>query len=413
MTSYPVAYIAAQGDGVVLREGDKPVFVAGVAPGDSVEIEASGQIVSIKPGPNRASSACSHFSLQPGQGCGGCSLQHVALPAYHSWIADRIMMALNQQGIAVQQVMPSHLSLPGTRRRANLRALRTGRHVQIGFNVERAHRLVDLGDCAILHPSLFALLAPLRELFLSTIPEGRVATVQMTLTQSGVDMVLGGLIGKGLEFTQHLTDFAEQCDLARLCIQGPVGLDVIVERRAPIIHLGGCMVRVPPGAFLQATQDGQEALISAVQEAVGKGAEIADLFCGLGTFALPLAQGAKVHAVDAGQSLIHTLERAAKENQRPLTVEHRDLFRRPLIVQELKRFGAVVFDPPRAGAKEQVEQIVQSAVDKVVAVSCNPNTFARDAKMLIDGGYSLSRLWPVGQFLWSTHIELAAEFQRI
>ncbi|MCH8685916.1 class I SAM-dependent RNA methyltransferase [Pedomonas mirosovicensis] len=409
-TRLTVSHLGAQGDGVAPAPGlPKPVYVPGGVPGDTVVVDDKGKVLDLIPGPNRAEAVCLHFGL-----CGGCTLQHVAPELYHGWLTDRILMALQQHDItlAPDAIVAPHVSPPQTRRRATFRAVRRGKQVELGFNVERAHTLVDLSECHVLSPALFGLLPALRGLLAKELTDGHAASIAVTLTEAGVDLTLGGLKRKGLAQDELLTRFAEENDLARLSIDTGLGVDVIIERRAPIIRFGGVAVRLPVGAFLQATPDGEAALQAAVIESVGKAKDVADLFAGLGTFALPLSAKARVLASDAGKVSLEALQRAANEAQRPVRIEHRDLFRRPFTALELKRFQAVVIDPPRAGAQAQCAEIAKSAVPVVVAVSCNPNTFARDARLLIDGGYRLERLWPVGQFLWSAHVELVARFTR-
>lgn len=410
-TQLTVTHLGAQGDGVAPNPGaPKPVYVPGGVPGDTAVVDEKGRVVELIPGPNRAAPPCQHFGA-----CGGCTLQHLAPELYHQWLQDRILMALAQHDITVppENIASPHVSPPLTRRRATFRATRRGKKIDLGFNVERAHTLVDLAECHVLHPDLFRLLEPVRTLLARELTDGHAASVAVTLTDTGVDMTLGGLKRKGLAQDEALTRFAEETDLARLSIDTGTGIDVIIERRTPLIHFGGVPVRLPVGAFLQATLDGEAALQAAVLASIGpKAKNVADLFAGLGTFALPLSQIAKVLASDAGKISLDSLQRAANEAQRPVKIEHRDLFRRPFTAPELKKFDAVVFDPPRAGASAQCAEIARSAVPVVVAVSCNPNTFARDARLLLDGGYRLERLWPVGQFLWSAHVELVARFTR-
>lgn len=411
MTSLTVTHLGAQGDGVAPNPGaPRPVFVPGGVPGDTAVVNEKGWVVELVPGPNRAEPPCRHFGA-----CGGCTLQHVKPELYHAWLADRILMALGQHDITVppEAIAAPHVSPPNTRRRATFRATRKGKTVELGFNVERAHKLVDLQECHVLHPDLFRLLAPLRGLLATELTDGHAASVAVTLTDTGVDLLLGGLKRKGLQQDEVLTRFAEDNDLARLSFDTGVGVDVIIERRAPVVHFGGVPVRLPTSAFLQATPDGEAALQAAVLETIGPRAKnVADLFAGLGTFALPLSATARVVASDAGKVSLDQLQRAANEAMRPVKVEHRDLFRRPFTALELKKFDAVVIDPPRAGAQAQCAELAKSSVSVVAAVSCNPNTFARDARLLIDGGYRLERLWPVGQFLWSAHVELVARFTR-
>lgn len=392
------------GDGVAHLPNGTPLYAPGAAPGD--EVDDSGAVIAH--GPNRAAPVCLHFGV-----CGGCQLQHVTEAVYRQWLGDRIVMALRQHEILAAVMAPAHLSPPRTRRRARMRAIRTAGGVILGFNEKRAHRIVDVADCPVLHPALQALVAPLRALLRPLMGEGRAVLVDMTLSDSGIDLILADLARQGLAGQEALAAFADSQDLARLSLKDAAGIDILVERRAPVLHLGGTAAALPPEAFMQATRDGEAALIQAVLDMTGPAAKVADLFCGIGTFALPLAAaGHVVHGADAAGPSVKALDRAARAGARRLTSEHRDLFRRPLTTQELSRFDAVVLDPPRAGAQAQCQALAQSAVQRTIMVSCNPNSFARDARLLIDGGYRLKRVQPVGQFLWSTHIELAALFER-
>jgi 23S rRNA (uracil1939-C5)-methyltransferase len=299
-----------------------------------------------------------------------------------------------------------HLSPPNSRRRASLRALKIGKGVALGFNAERSNRVVDMRECHVLRPELFALVAPLRTLLATIMSGKRPAEVGLTLCDQGVDLALHGVKVEGLAATEALTDFAERHRLARLGVDEGYGLETRYEPRPATVTLCGTPVPLPPGAFLQATEDGEAALIEAVREAVASAARTADLFAGLGTLAL--AVPGEVHAAEAARDAVLALKRVLPN----MAVEHRDLYRRPLSSTELASFDAVVLDPPRAGAEEQVREIAGSAVPRIAYVSCNPATFARDARLLADGGYRLEWVRPVGQFRWSTHIELAAAFSR-
>ena len=255
-------------------------------------------------------------------------------------------------------------------------------------------------ECHILRPELFALVAPLRRLL-----NGR-AGVTMTLADQGVDLLLEGVTVEGLEATEAMIAFAREQGLARLGLDDGYGPQTVWEPEPVTISLSGVPVALPIGAFLQATAEGEAALVAAVCEAVGDAGVIADLFAGLGTFALALP--GKIYAAEGARDAVLALKAAG----RGLFVDHRDLFRRPLDETELNRFDAVVLDPPRAGAKELAPHLAASSVPRLAYVSCNPNTFARDARELVDGGYRLDWIRPVGQFLWSTHVELAAAFSR-
>ncbi len=398
--SHEIVRLAARGDGVS-ADGR---FVALAAPGDRVRFGADGTPV-IEPGPNHAVPLCQHFPE-----CGGCQMQHVTDGAYAAWMGERIGHALAQAGIRIGELMPAHLSPPRSRRRAALRAVRRGPTVTLGFHVEGTHRVLDLHECWVLRPELFALLAPLRPLLAGLLRDWEGGGVSLTLTNTGVDAMLSNVMAEGATALGALAGFAEEQDLARLSVENAGGVETVAQARMPLVRLGGVGVEVPPAPFLQATREGEAALVAAVLAACGRVVLVADLFCGLGTFALPLAAaGARVVAVDASGPAVGALGRAGA---RGVEAVHRDLFRRPMTAGELGRFGAVVFDPPRAGAKAQVAEIARSGVGRVVGVSCNPATFARDAGMLVAGGYRLGRVWPVGQFRWSNHVELVAEFVR-
>lgn len=403
--SAEIVRLAARGDGVT-ADGR---FVIGAAVGDLVHFGPDG--VRIEPGPRHVTPPCRHFP-----DCGGCQLQHIGDGDYADFVRDRIVRALAHAGVTPGEVLPVAMSPPRTRRRAALRAVRRGGLV-LGFNAEGSHRIVDIVQCEVLNPALFALVAPLRALLRAALAEGQGAGVTLTDSDSGVDVLLANVSAEGLERIERLSEFARAHDLARLSIEGAHGVETLVEARAPVLAMGGATVALPPAPFLQATREGEAALVAAVGEAVsGAGVagarQIADLFCGLGTFALPLSGRARVTAVDAAGPAVAALQAAARAAGRQVATAHRDLFRRPLTPDELAGFDAVVFDPPRAGAPAQSAALAASRVPVVVAVSCNPSTFARDAERLVDGGYRLTRLWPVAQFRWSTHVELVAEFRR-
>ena len=260
-------------------------------------------------------------------------------------------------------------------------------------------------ECHILRPELFALVAPLRELLATLLQPRRTAEVQLTLLDGGADILLKSVEADGLAALEALTSFAGEQQVARLSIDRGLGAETLYEPEPATIILSGQRVAFPVGAFLQATEDGEAALVDAVREAVGEGKRATDLFAGLGTFALAMRAA---YAAEASREAAAALSRAAPS----MNVEHRDLYRRPLAPSELLLFDAVVLDPPRAGAFEQVVALAASAVPRVAYVSCNPATFARDAKTLADGGYALGWVRPVGQFRWSTHVELAACFSR-
>jgi 23S rRNA (uracil1939-C5)-methyltransferase len=283
--------------------------------------------------------------------------------------------------------------------------LKVANGVLLGFNAEMSHRIVDMRECHILRPELFALTEPLRQVLSGMLQPKRIAEVQLALIDGGVDVLIKGVPAGRLSEIEQLTSFAMKHDLARLSVDRGLGPEALYEPQPATVTLSGKPVSFPAGGFLQATDDGENALIDAVGEAVMGSKAVADLFAGLGTFAL--ATNAS-YAAEASRDAAAALKRAAPA----MTVEHRDLYRRPLDAKELKLFEAVILDPPRAGAAEQVTALAKSAVRRIACVSCNPATFARDAKTLADGGYSLDWVEPVGQFRWSTHVELVACFSR-
>jgi len=393
--SEPILRIAARGDGVTASGRHIPFAV----PGDTLLGDGT-----LEHGPGHQSPPCRHFPQ-----CGGCQLQHLTDAAYADYCVSRVVGALAQHGLETE-IRPPHLSPPRTRRRATLRALKAGGRVLIGFNEAGSNKIVDMMECHILHPKLFELVVPLRALLASLLPAKRTAEIELTLTDQGPDILLKGVAVEGLEAVEALTAFSERQNLARLSVDEGYGPEARFEPQPVTITLGGLPVAFPVGAFLQATEDGEAALVGAVREAVRGAERIADLFAGLGTFALSL--GGKLLAAEASRDAALALNIAARRSGRPLEIEHRDLYRRPLDAKELARFDAVVLDPPRAGAQEQVRQLAASTVPRVAYVSCNPATFARDAEILASGGYRLDWVRPVGQFRWSTHVELAAAFSR-
>ncbi len=397
----PIVRLAARGDGVT-ADGR---FVLGAAVGDTVQFD--GDRVTILPGPAHATPPCRHFP-----DCGGCQLQHITDGDYAGFVSDRIVRALGHAGVVPDWVASVALSPPRSRRRASLRAVKRSGKLVLGFNAEGSHRIVDIVQCEILAPELFALVAPLRQLLKAAIADGQGAGVTLTASDTGIDVLLANVTAERLDQIERLTDFAAKHDLARLSIEGAHGVETLVEARLPLLAMGGVPVALPPAPFLQATREGEAALVAAVAEAVGGARRVADLFCGLGTFALPMSKTARVLAADAAGPAVLALGAAARAHGRAVTTAHRDLFRRPLTVAELADFDAVVFDPPRSGAQSQAAMLAASSVAVVVAVSCNPSTFTRDAETLVKGGYRLTRLWPVAQFRWSTHVELVAEFRR-
>lgn len=386
-----IVRVAAQGEGVT-ADGRHVPFAA---PGDRVSESGA-----IEAGPHHQVPPCRHFPE-----CGGCQLQHLDDAAWRQFIVDRIAGGLAAHGLSAEIRTPV-LSPPRTRRRATLHAESSGR---IGFAVEKSHAIVDLAECHVLAPELFALVAPLRRLIHKMRPKRRL-DIHLTLADQGVDVLINGVMPEGLAAAEAITAFAEANRLARMAFDEGYGPETRWEPDAVTITLGGVPVPLPPASFLQATSEGEAALVAAVRAIVGEAPVVADLFAGLGTFALALP--GRVYAAEAGRQAIMALKAAAGRSQRPVFTEHRDLYRRPLTPAELDRFGAIVIDPPRAGAKEQAQALAASRAPRLAYVSCNPSSFARDVKVMVDGGWQVDWIQPVGQFRWSTHVELAASLSR-
>lgn len=391
-----IVRVAARGDGMTADGRHVPL----AAPGDRVLADGS-----VTRGPHYQVPPCKHFPA-----CGGCQLQHLDDTAWSDFIVERITGALKAHGLETEIRAPQ-LSPPRTRRRATLHAERRGRQVHLGFTEQASHRLIDLDECWVLDPQIFALLAPLRGLLGALMPGSRRVNVHIALTDQGRDVLIDGLEAEGLAAAESLTAFASRHKLARLAIDEGLGPVPRWEPEPVTVTLGGVPVPFPGGSFLQATPEGEAALVAAVREIVGDARAVADLFAGLGTFALAFPK-ARVYAAEAARDPILALKAATGLAQRAIFADHRDLFRRPVTPKDLDNFGAVVIDPPRAGAKEQTAELAASKVPVIASVSCNPSTFGRDTQILCEGGYRLEWVQPVGQFRWSTHVELAAKFTR-
>ena len=407
--------VAAKGDGVTASGH----FVAGAAPGDV--LLADGTLL---PGPHHATPPCRHFGT-----CGGCQLQHLDDAALAVFVGERVANAAVGQGLVADRIAPPHLSPPASRRRAVLHAAATGGRVELGYREAASHRLVDLQECPVLVPQLAALIVPLRRMLARQAqgsaqakvkgkPQGKprpapkfAADIELALADQGPDMAIKGLPVEGLAATETLLEFARANGLARLTLDQGYGPEALWEPEPVTVTLSGIAVSLPPGAFLQATADGEAVLVAAAREWLAGSTNVADLFSGLGTFAFALAaQGSRVLAVEAERRTHLACQGSAGRAQLPIHALHRDLFRNPLLVEELAKFDAVLLDPPRAGARDQVERLAGSSVPRVVYISCNPASWARDAVTLVEGGYRLVELRPVGQFRWSTHVELASLF---
>lgn len=394
-----------RGEGVA--EG---VTVARALPGEVVEntggdtIEG-GRIAApriLTPSPDRVAAPCPHYRT-----CGGCALQHASDDFVARWKQDVVETALRAQGLSAP-FRPLLTSPERSRRRATLAGRRLKSGAMVGFHARASDTLSAVPECRLLDPALIATLPALEQLALAGASRKGELALTVTLLQQGVDVAVTG--GKPLDPTLRLTlpAIAARHRLARLTWDG----ETLYAPEPPTLTFGRARVAPPPGAFLQATPQGEAALVAAVRAAVGPARRVADLFAGCGTFALPLAEGAEVHAVEGAGEMLAALDPGWRTAQglKRVTTEARDLFRRPLLPDELARFQAVVIDPPRAGAEAQFHAIARARVPVVAAVSCNPVSFGRDAKTLVAAGYRLDWVQVVDQFRWSAHVELAARF---
>ncbi len=406
-----IGEIGARGDGVALIDGDK-VFAPYSAPGDVACIAYRGSRGAIEAliteSPHRVSAPCPYFG-----NCGGCALQHLTTDYYRNWKHEFVVKALAREGFDEGIIAPLHACTPASRRRASFAVRRTGAGVVFGFNERASDRIVAIKECLVLAPPLAEALPKLHALAEAAPARWRFFDVHVTLCDNGLDVAFSGgdasddLTGPEI---MALTEAAQDAGVVRITADAaPVAMF-----EAPFVRFGGVPMAIPPGAFLQASADGEAALTGFVTEHTKDARRIADLFSGCGTFALPLATTAAVDAFDSDVPAISALDAAARSVslRHPLKAERRNLFERPLSAEELKPYDAVVFDPPRAGAKAQSEQLAQSSVPVVIGVSCNPASFARDAAILRNGGYSLSQLLPVDQFVFSAHVEIAGLFTK-
>lgn len=423
-----IGSLGVLGDGVALLDG-RPVYVALTVPGDRARVRLGDRrgdgiegwpLELLCAGPERAEPPCRHFGA-----CGGCRLQHLSDTLYRRWKTDLVRHAFDRRGLGKVVVAPLVVLPPGTRRRATLAARRSNRGVFLGFNEHRGHRIADLGACTVLRPELVALLPELRAVLGEVLAESEPADIAVALLDDGIDLVVIAGRDPDLDARERLAAFAERADLARISWRSDRGaVEPIAHRRPGVVRFGGVAVTLPPGSFLQASREGEAVLVERVCAGIGAAARVADLFCGAGTFALPLATGVSaggpavrgvvVEAFDQNADAVAALDRAARRagQGNRLRTAMRDLMRDPLTPRELNRFDAVVLDPPRQGARAQAAALAQSVVPVVVMVSCDPASFSRDAALLIEGGYRLDTVTPIDQFLWSSHLELVAVLRR-
>jgi len=399
-----ITKLTARGEG--MAKG--PVFVPYALPGEEILAEVDGErgrlVEVLKPSPDRVAAPCPHFSS-----CGGCAVQTLAPDAYADWKRNLVVDALRHAGVSAE-VAPLRAAWGAGRRRATFHARYDFRgRAWVGFMEARSHTIFELDACPILAPEMAGAVLAAREIAANLASVGKPLDIVVTGARAGLDVDVRGCGKLEFDAEQALVATAQKLDLARISNHGLV----LIERRAPEIVSGRAMVTPPPGSFLQATEAGEDTLTSIVVDALSGAKKCADLFSGSGAFALRLAERAEVFCVESDAAALNAAIRAAN-NAQGLRVkgEARDLFVRPLLPAELEKFDAVVFDPPRAGAEAQARELARSNVHKIAAVSCNAQTFARDAKILVAGGYALQNVIPVDQFLYSPHVEVIGIFAK-
>jgi 23S rRNA (uracil1939-C5)-methyltransferase len=406
-----IAHVGHRGDGVVDTPGG-PVYVAYALPDETVTVEpVTGhpdrcRLLRVEvESADRVPPICPHFGV-----CGGCAIQHWRTEHYRAWKQGLVRAALAQAGLTapVDELVDAH---GAGRRRVVLHARRSAQDIlQVGFAAARAHHIVPIDHCPVLAPGLADAIRIAWSVAEALQSVRKPLDIQITATEAGLDVDLRGSGALKTAAQTVLVGVATRHRLARLTRHG----ELVAQSATPTVRIGRAEVALRPGGFLQATAEGETVLARLALAHVGGAKSVLDLFCGIGPFALRLAEGARVTALDSDGAAIAALSQAAARTSglKPVAAHARDLFRRPLMANELESFDAVVFDPPRQGAEAQARALAASRMPVVVAVSCNPATFARDARILVDGGYRLAGVTPVDQFRYSSHVELVARFQR-
>jgi 23S rRNA (uracil1939-C5)-methyltransferase len=408
--------MGARGDGIA-EDGGSRYFVPFTLPGETVEAEPLGRrgegiaarpVDVLSPSRHRETPPCAHFTV-----CGGCALQHWRRDAYTAWKVGLIEGALKQRGVEAPPFEPAMVGVPGERRRVDFVARRQGRRLLAGFHERASPRVVDVGTCVVARLPLNTLLGPLRATLAEILPDGATADAVVNEVDTGLDVLIRPhkRLDLSIDRRQILVELAERADLARLSWGDRASAEPVVIRRRPLIALGDVTVEPPPGAFLQATKRGERTMRAAVADWAGDAPRLADLFAGVGS--LSLGRLRRLSLFESDRASVAAVNTAARRiGGRRVVAERRDLFRNPLTPRELEAFDAVLLDPPRAGAAAQVAELAASRVPRLVYASCDPGSFARDARRLQDGGYRLEKLLPIDQFLWSAHLELIALLAR-
>jgi 23S rRNA (uracil1939-C5)-methyltransferase len=408
-TTVTIEGIGSLGEGMGRLDG-KPVYVGKTAPGDSVRVGMNGRLLQVvTPGPERVEAPCPYFET-----CGSCSLQHVSEEFYRGWKIQKVKDAFSREGVSVEKFEEPVFLPAATRRRATFAAIKTQRGVLFGYTQAKSHQILDVQACLVLEPALDQKFQALREFLPALLPAGKSIDIGIQYVDGVFDLMLTGPLQQGgkfnLEQLEIFAEIAEKLGIARVswAAKENGAIETLLMRDTIFKKFGVLKVALAPGAFLQASIASENALVKIVQK-YAKGAQhIADLFCGYGTFAGNLLQqDVKIHAAENDNGAVKALQKAAPKN---LSVEKRNLFKNPLT--QLDDFDTVIFDPPRAGAGAQSAALAYSNVPRIIGVSCNPVSFARDAKILQEGGYSLKSVTLVDQFVWSAHVEVVGLFEK-
>lgn len=411
-----ISTLGAEGDGIA-HTSEGTVYVPFALPGETVAIarvKNHGTIMSIAAAsPERRDAACRHFGPDGDGGtCGGCSLQHLSEATYNAFKRGIVVDALKAKGIDAP-VAELITARPGERRRTVFTLRKTEKGVLLGFNSPASHHIVAIEECPVASPAIMARLGDIRQLAAALATSADAFRLTVLETATGLDLGFEGIRKVEDKERRALTQAVlAMRGIARVSLDG----EVLIEPQKPVLDFGGVAVSPPPASFTQATRQAEEAMVGLVVGYLAKSKKIADLFAGSGTFALRLARKARVHAVEGDEKAIRALDHAARNTQglKPVTVERRDLFRRPLTPADLKLHDGIVFDPPRAGAEAQVKEIARTGtgISRIAAVSCNPLTLARDLRILVDAGWKIDSVTPIDQFLWSHHVEAVALLSR-
>jgi 23S rRNA (uracil1939-C5)-methyltransferase len=399
--------LGAGGDGVA----QGPLFVPFALPGERVRVCADKSsdhahlLAVLEPSPGRIAPICPHFGV-----CGGCALQHLAEAPYLAWKRDLVRAALRSRGLDAE-VEPTLSAPPASRRRASFALARTGSGATLGYHQRASHDIIGIAACPVLEPAIVTRLPQLKAALARLAPLKGQARVTVTAAETGLDVAVeGGVTRLRADDLPALAADAAAAGMARLTLNG----EMVMQQAVPIVDIGGAKLALPSGAFLQASSAAEAMLADLVGAGVREAKRVADFFAGLGPFTLALAPRAAIDAFDQDEASLAALAQVARTTPKlkPVRTITRDLFRSPLSVKELVPYDAAIFDPPRAGAKAQAAELARSAVPRVVAVSCHPGTLARDLRLLVDGGYRLTRVIPIDQFRFSPHIEAVAQLAR-